>query len=352
MPHDHHFHAHASKKTSSSDILQVTHDHSTPLLEGNETRTRWVVWITLVTMIVELVVGWWTNSMALTADGWHMASHAGALGLTLFGYSFARKYDSDPRFSFGTGKVFALTGFASAIALLVAGVLVSGESVQHMLEPESVEFGTAMWVAIVGLVVNLISAWILSKDELADHHGHHHGHHHDHAHSHTHHDHHHGEVQVQDHNLRGAYLHVIADALTSVLAIVALFLGQQFEGLWFFDPLMGVVGGVIIIRWAVQLSKQTGWVLLSAMPDLELEHKIRHHFEHIDGVEVVDLHLWDMGLGRHCCILSVLSDRPQPCEVYKKSLCEAVSLAHCTIEVLSHDVETCNHPEHSHTEST
>ena len=283
MPHDHHFHAPASNVTSSSDILQVTHSHSTPMLKGNEARTRWVVWITLVTMVVELVVGWWTNSMALTADGWHMASHAGALGLTLFGYSFARKYDSDPRFSFGTGKVFALTGFASAIALFVAGVLVSGESVHHMLDPESVEFGMAMWVAIVGLVVNLICAWILSEDELADHHSHHHGHEHGH-------DHHHDEVQVQDHNLRGAYLHVIADVLTSILAIVALFLGQQFENLWFFDPLMGVVGGVIIIRWALQLSKQTGWILLSAMPDRELEQKIRNHFEHIDGVEVVDFH--------------------------------------------------------------
>lgn len=337
MPHDHHLQTLGANGTSNPDILDVTHDHHTPLLEGNETRTRWVVWITLVTMVVELVVGWWTNSMALTADGWHMAAHAGALGLTLFGYSFARKYDNDPRFSFGTGKVFALTGFASAIALFVAGVLVSGESVHHMLDPESVQFGTAMWVAIVGLVINLVCAWILSKDDLADHHGHEHSHVHG-----------HDEAQAQDHNLRGAYLHVIADALTSVLAIVALFLGQQFESLWFFDPLMGVVGGVVIIRWAVQLSKQTGWILLSAMPDLGLEQKIRHHFEHIDGVEVVDLHLWDMGLGRYCCILSVLCDNPQPCENYKKSLCESVPLAHCTIEVLSNNTETCGKPEHSH----
>lgn len=343
MPHDHHFHS-KSSTTSNPNILNVTHDHKTPILEGNETRTRWVVWLTLATMVVELLVGWWTNSMALTADGWHMASHAGALGLTLFGYSFARKYDSDPRFSFGTGKVFALTGFASAIALFVAGILVSVESVHHMLEPETVAFTTAMWVAIVGLVINLISAWILSKDDLAEQaHGHSHGHH---GHAHAHHD--HGHAHGQDHNLRGAYLHVIADALTSVLAIVALFLGQQFENLWFFDPLMGVVGGVIIIRWALQLGKETGWILLSAMPNQELETQIRHHFDHLDGIEIVDLHLWDMGLGRHCCILSVLSDNPQPCEVYKKSLCESVPLAHCTIEVLSHDEQTCNHPEHTH----
>ena len=343
MPHDHHMHSH-TPKSSSSDILEVTHDHKTPLLKGNEARTRWVVWITLFTMVVELLVGWWTNSMALTADGWHMASHAGALGLTLFGYSFARKYDSDPRFSFGTGKVFALTGFASAIALFVAGVLVAGESVHHMLNPESVEFTTAMWVAIIGLVVNLICAWILSKDELADHHDH--GHHH--GHSHQAHDQSLESATVQDHNLRGAYLHVIADAMTSVLAIIALFLGQQFENLWFFDPLMGVVGGVVIVRWSLQLSRQTGWILLSAMPDRELEHQIRHHFAQMDGVEVVDLHLWDMGLGRHCCILSVLADEPESCEVYKRSLCESVPLAHCTIEVRTHDEQTCNHPEHHH----
>ena len=174
-------------------------------------------------MVAELLVGWWTNSMALTADGWHMASHAGALGLTLFGYSFARKYDSDPRFSFGTGKVFALTGFASAIALFVAGVLVAGESVHHMLNPESVEFTMAMWVAIIGLVVNLICAWILSKDELADHdHGHHHGHAHHHGHSHQAHDESLESAKAQDHNLR-VLIYVIADAMTSVLAIVHCF---------------------------------------------------------------------------------------------------------------------------------
>ena len=349
MPHDHHSHTHAAN-VSNLDILELTHDHKTPLPEGNETRTRWVVWITLFTMAVELVVGWWTNSMALTADGWHMAAHAGALGLTLFGYAFARKHDTDPRFSFGTGKVFALTGFASAIALFVAGALVAAESVHHILEPESIEFTTAMWVAIIGLVVNLVCAWILSKDDLADHH-HHHGHHHGH-HGHAHDAHSHDDSsessQVQDHNLRGAYLHVLADAMTSVLAIIALFLGQQFENLWVMDPLMGVVGGVVIIRWALQLSKQTGWVLLSALPDRRLEHKVRHHFEHMDGVEVVDLHLWDMGLGRHCCVLSVLAEDPQPCEIYKRDLCEAVPLAHCTIEVRSHDERTCNHSEHHH----
>ena len=134
--------------------------------------------------------------------------------------------------------------------------------------------------------------------------------------------------------------------MTSVLAIVALFLGEQFESVWIMDPVMGVVGGVVIIRWAFQLSKQTGWILLSAMPDRGLEHKVRHHFEHVDGVEVVDLHLWDMGLGRHCCVLSVLADDPQPCEVYKRHLCESVPLAHCTIEVRSHDEHTCNHSEH------
>lgn len=341
MPHDHHFHGN-SQQESNPEIFQVRHQHDTPILEGNETRTRWVVWLTLVTMVAELLVGWWTKSMALTADGWHMASHAGALGLTLLGYAFARKYDSDPRFSFGTGKVFALTGFASAIALFVAGVLVGVESVHHMLEPESVEFGTAMWVAIIGLVVNLLSAWLLSQDDSAGHHSH--GHSHGHGHNHGHGD---AEQVGHDHNLRGAYLHVVADALTSVLAIVALFLGQQF-GWWVLDPLMGVVGGVIIVRWSVQLIKDTGWVLLSALPNRELEEKVRHHFAHIEGVEIVDLHLWDMGLDRHCCVVSILAHDPQSPMEYKKSLCQSVALAHCTVEVLNPSDKLLNKHGHSH----
>jgi cation diffusion facilitator family transporter len=346
MPHDHNFHEQSSQ-SANPKILDTKHDHSTPILEKNEARTRWVVWLTLLTMVVELLVGWWTNSMALTADGWHMASHAGALGLTLFGYGFARKYDKDPRFSFGTGKVFALTGFASAIALFVAGVLVAGESIHHMVEPKPIEFGIAMWVAIVGLIVNLLSAWLLSHDESAGHnHGHNHSHNHSqrdpqkdgHDHSHDHgHDatstpHQQESVQGHDHNLRGAYLHVIADALTSVLAIVALFLGQQFDW-WILDPLMGVVGGVIIIRWAIQLTKETGWVLLSALPNREIEHQILQYFSDVEGVEVLDLHLWDLGLSRHCCILSVVSDTLVSPNVYKQGLCDAVALHHCTIEV-------------------
>lgn len=348
MPHDHHFHGKTTNE--NPQVLEAVHEHKTPILEGNEARTRWVVWLTLVTMVVELLVGWWTNSMALTADGWHMASHAGALGLTLFGYRFARKYDQDPRFSFGTGKVFALTGFASAIALFVAGVLVTGESVHHVLDPEDVEFTTAMWVAIIGLVVNLISAWLLSHDESAGH-GHHHGHHHGHDHGdHEHHGDHESE-KGQDHNLRGAYLHVIADALTSVLAIVALFLGQQFDW-WVLDPLMGVVGGVIIVRWAIQLTKDTGWVLLNALPDREIENQVRHHFSHVDGVEVLDLHIWDMGLGRHCCILSVVAEQSIAPNTIKEALCQEVSLHHCTIEVHlrsdlpSGSVDSDHHHEH------
>ena len=347
MPHDHNFSAHTQTEAPTS--LEAIHEHRTPILEGNETRTRWVVWITLVTMVVELVVGFATNSMALIADGWHMASHAGALGLTLFGYNFARKYDNDPRFSFGTGKVFALTGFASASALFMAGILVTAESIHHMLEGDKVnDFAMAMWVAVIGLVINLLSALLLSHDESAGHsHGHSHGHNHDHSHNHseqTHEDASHGH----DHNLKGAYLHVIADALTSVLAIAALFLGKQF-GWWFLDPLMGIVGGVIIIRWAVQLTRETGWVLLNALPNRDVEGRVRHHFEHVPDVDIVDLHIWDLGLGRHCCILSVISDEPKSPNVYKQGLCAEVSLHHCTIEVHRRsdiDASLTEHHEH------
>ncbi len=328
MPHDHSNHTQVVQDPSTMDsipskVKNFGHFHKTPILANNETRTRWVVWLTLVTMFVELGFGWWTNSMALTADGWHMASHAGALALTLFGYAFAKKYDSDPRFSFGTGKVFALTGFASAIALFVAGVMVALESIHHLMNPEDVDFSSAMWVAIIGLVVNLISACLLSEDEASQ------GQHHQHHHHHDHHNH-HGE----DHNLKSAYLHVLADALTSVLAIMALGVGYIFNW-WIFDPLIGVLGGLIIVRWAVQLIKDTSWVLLDARPDMKLEHQLRHHFDHQDGVWITDLHIWDLGLGRYACILTLIAEKPKPTSHYKSEISSLEEFVHCSIEVYS-----------------
>ena len=342
--HDHsHGHDHTSTQTHSpldhvdAQISQYIESHKTPILEKNEQRTRWVVYLTVVTMVVELLVGWWSNSMALTADGWHMASHTGALGLTLFGYSFARRYDGDERFSFGTGKVFALTGFASAIALAVAGVLVAMESFHHMLHPEDVEFTTAMWVAIVGLVINLLSALLLSQDQSSDmqHVGHSHNHSHGHSHSSN-----SMDSAGSDHNLQGAYLHVLADALTSVLAILALALGK-WMGWTVLDPLMGVVGGLVILRWAVQLCKDTGWVLLGAQPNLEIMQRVREHFTEQPNMWITDLHIWDLGLSRYACVLSVVDAEPKPVDYYKTVLRGIAPFAHINVEIHPLEQECC-----------
>ena len=206
-----------------------------PDFSGNEQRTRIVVLITAVMMVVELVVGYWTNSMALTADGWHMATHAGALGLALVGYWYARSRDGDARFNFGTGKVFSLTAFASAIVLGIVAIDILVESGTRLLMPLEIDFNEALPVAVLGLLINVVCALILQGGD-GNHHGHSHGHSHGHGHA-------------RDENLRAAYLHVLADALTSLCAIVALLAGRHL-GWTFLDPLMGVVGGLVITRWA------------------------------------------------------------------------------------------------------
>jgi cation diffusion facilitator family transporter len=313
-------------------VQRHTFSHETPILVQNERRTRWVVFLTIITMMIELLIGWYTNSMALMADGWHMATHAGALGLTLFGYWFARKYDDDPRFSFGTGKVFALTGFASAIALAIAGILVAGESLHHMLNPENINFDMAMKTAVLGLVVNLISAMLLANDEATELGDQSHGHSHGHSH---------------DHNLRGAYLHVVADALTSVLAIVALALGKWF-GWVILDPVIGILGGIIICRWALSLCKDTAWVLLDAEDSTDIMDAVYECIVQEDTTWIVDLHIWDLGLGRRACVLSVVSKEPKSPDFYKAQLANVGSFFHINVEVFSFIDEPKYRLEHSH----
>lgn len=334
------------------EVSRFQISHKTPILDKNEKRTRLVVIITLLTMFVELAVGYWTHSMALTADGWHMGSHAGAMALSLFGYAFARKYDDDPRFSFGTGKVFALTGFASALALGLAGFAVALDSIHHMIAPEDIDFNTAIWVTVIGLVINLICAFILGADQAAEngehgHSGHSHGHTHGHDHS--------GE----DLNLKGAYLHVLADALTSLLAIVALVLGKFF-GWVILDPLIGIVGGAVICKWAVQLLRATSWVLLDAQDDTKLTTDICERLSVDDQVWVVDIHLWDLGLGRKACLLSLVDREPKAVQYYREQLKEVASFFHVTVEVIEYGVgehnrsflaakdSTHSHENHSH----
>ena len=317
---------------TGSDLLSQfrhSHDHGAATA-SHETKTRWVVALTFAMMVAELVVGYATNSLALTADGWHMATHAGALGMAAFAYWFARRRSGSNVFSFGTGKVHALAGYTSAIVLALIALLMVVESLRRFLSPERVSFSVALPVAVVGLVVNLISVRLLHADE--DHHddrGEH-----DHAHDdQAHHGHGHGHGHAQDHNLRAAYVHVLADALTSVLAILAL-LGGRYFGWTFLDAAMGIVGGLVIARWSYGLCRQAAKQLLDVVPSEALAQRIRDRIETaFVGSNVVDLHLWDIGPSARACIVSVAAANPVAPATYRDALASIVSLQHVTIEV-------------------
>lgn len=285
----------------------------------NERKTWWVVVLTAAMMVVEIAGGWWFGSMALLADGWHMSTHAGAIGIAAFAYRYARHHATDDRYTFGTGKVGELAGFASAIVLAMVAVLIAYESVIRLFSPVAVNYTQATLIAVVGLGVNLLSVWLL------DHHDDHSSHH-DHAHSHEDHVHHH----AHDTNLRAAYLHVVADALTSILAIFALLAGS-YLGWTFLDPLMGIVGGAVILNWSVSLMRASSRVLLDAVPDDTLRDKILQKLE-VNGDRVSDLHLWRLGPGHTGVIVAIVSERPLPAEHYKRALAEIVGLSHVTVE--------------------
>lgn len=268
-------------------------------LAGNERRTRIVVLITFVTMVVELAVGRWTGSMALWADGWHMASHAGALGLTLFGYAYARKHATNPRFTFGVGKVFSLVGFGSAIALSLVSLEMVWESAARLITPVEIDFEQALPVAVIGLVVNLVCAFVLMKDETQPNggHGHDHGHGHGHGYGHGH------DATHGDHNLRAAFLHVVADALTSVAAIGAL-LGGKALGWDALDPIMGIIGGALVARWGVLLVRDTARVLLDER--LEALHaRALEAIEALPDVEAPSVQVWQLGPSAVACAVSL-----------------------------------------------
>lgn len=308
------------------------HDHvfddSNPVAERS---TRIVMWITLAMMVIEIVAGWWYNSMALQADGWHMSSHAVAIGLSAFAYAAARRYARDPRFAFGTWKMEVLGGFASAIALLgVAGVMVVG-SVQRLLAPEPIHYQEAMVVAVIGLLVNLVCAWILGQAHHHGHGGHHHGHHgHEHLHGH---DHAHGGSHA-DLNLRSAYLHVVADAATSVLAIAALLGGWMFGWSWL-DPVMGVVGAVLVAVWAKGLIADTGKVLLDREMDHPVVDEIREVMEADGGLtRVTDLHVWRVGKNVYSCAVAVYTqDAGLTVVQLRERLAVHEEIVHSTIEI-------------------
>jgi cation diffusion facilitator family transporter len=376
-----------------------------------ERRTRWVVLITLAMMVGELLVGWWSGSMALTADGWHMGTHAGALSLTALAYWFARTRANHDAFAFGTGKVYALAGFTSGLLLGLVALWMAVEGTLRLASPRQVDFGDAIWVAVLGLIVNLGCALLLGDSHDHGHghgHDHGHGHAHDHGHGHAHgktaqipakaaehdhahddhhhahddHDHDHGHddhdhahddhapareaaaprlatsvtsptvakephapsstatapsstgtaAASSDHNLRAAYLHIVADAVTSVLAIAALLLGR-YAGLWFADPAMGIIGGAVILVWAVGLCRQAGHQLLDVTTSPELETWVRTQLEAIDDVRVADLHVWEVGPGQHGCVVSLVTSTPRDVDHYRKALLSSTAIAHLTVEI-------------------
>ena len=277
--------------------------------EQGEKRVLTVLGLTLVTMVVEIAAGFIFNSMALTADGWHMGTHAAAFGITIFAYRYARKNARNPRFSFGTGKVSVLGGFASAVALGVVAVLMSIESIHRIISPQEIRFNEAIWVAVIGLVVNLISAVLLKGEH------HHHGH-----------DHH------EDHNLKAAYFHVLADALTSIAAIVALVFGRMF-GWTILDPIMGMVGSLVITKWAIGLMKETSGILLDGSVSPEFFEKIREKVEAEASLIVTDLHVWAVAPGHYAVILSVESSNDWKPDAVKVLIDGMGHLVHVNVEV-------------------
>jgi cation diffusion facilitator family transporter len=289
----------------------------------NERRTWLVIALTAVMMVAEIAAGAAFGSMALLADGFHMATHAGALTISALAYLYARRHAGDGRFSFGTGKLGDLAAFASAIVLALIALLIGYESVLRVITPVAIRFDEAIAVAVLGLSVNLLSAWLLHE---RGHHGHDHHHHHGaagHAHHHDH--------DPRDHNLRSAYLHVLADALTSVLAIAGLVAGRAYGWIWM-DPLMGIVAALVIARWSWGLVRDSGAVLLDVVPEGGLADTIRVALEQDDD-RVSDLHLWRIGPGHLAVIVALVSDRPRAPEHYKAKLAGLPQLSHVTLEV-------------------
>jgi cation diffusion facilitator family transporter len=290
---------------------QHHHSFGTHLRTRGERRTLWVVGLTLTMMTVEIAAGTVLGSMALLADGWHMGTHAAALSVAVFAYVYARRHADDPRYSFGTGKVGALGGFSSATGLAVVAFLIFGESAQRLASPVAIRFDEAIAVACVGLAVNVICALLLREyhpEEGLAGHAHH------------------------DHNLRGAYLHVLADALTSLLAIAALSTGKFFGWTWM-DPIMGLVGSVVIARWSYGLLRDTSRVLLDAEAPEERLAEIREVIEADADARVADLHVWRVGPRHLAAIVSLVAHDPREPDHYKRLLRAQRDLVHVTVEV-------------------
>jgi len=298
----------------------------------NERRTWFVVILTVGAVVAEIAAGSIFGSMALLADGWHMGTHAAALGIAGGAYLFARQHAHDPRFTFGTGKFGDLAAFSSALILGIIAVQIAYESVVRLTSPVPIVYGEAIAVAILGLIVNVVSAFLL-RDSHDHQHGHAHAHDHDHGDHHHDHDHHH-----RDNNFRAAYVHVLADAATSVLAIAALTLAMHTGWAWA-DPAVGLVGSVVIASWAYMLIRDAGSVLLDVSADRKLERTIRTRLEAGED-RVTDLHVWQVGPGHCAAVISLVSEAPLEPAAYKQRLHDLKALSHVTVEV-----ERCPHHE-------
>jgi cation diffusion facilitator family transporter len=298
------------------NLYKWQHNHRFNVEDVRSERNTWrVIFLTITMMVIEIAAGYYYGSMALLADGWHMGTHAAALGITAFTYWYARKHADNPDYSFGTGKVGVLGGFASAIVLFIVALLIAAESFDRIIHPVQIHFNEALIVAIIGLVVNLISALLLEG-------GHQHSHEHDHDDGSVHH----------DHNLRAAYLHVIADALTSVLAIIALLAGK-FLGWVFLDPVIGIVGALVISKWSFGLLKDTSAILLDRGVDQEMVEKIKTAIEQDSDNRVSDIHVWIVGSHQLSTIISIVTHFPKDPEHYKNLLTGFKDLVHVTVEV-------------------
>ena len=317
--------------------------------DRHERRTWLVVALTAVMMVVEIVAGTIFGSMALVADGWHMSTHAAALAISALAYLFARRHAADPRFSFGTGKFGELAAFASALILAVVALMIAYESAARLLSPVPIQFAEATVVAFIGLAVNLASAWLLFDE---DHH-HHHGHAHDdddHDHG-AHDDHHDGHEHERGHahhhagghdtNIRAAYMHVLADALTSVLAIVALLAGRLFGWVWL-DPVIGLLGAIVITHWSWGLLRSAAAVLLDMVPNPRLAALLRDRLE-VGGDKVADLHLWRLGPGHTGVTVSIVTHDPLRPSDYRQRLTGIEGLSHVTIEVHACEAAHASH---------
>jgi cation diffusion facilitator family transporter len=309
-------HQHSIRKWQHSHIFGQGN------IRAGEKRTVIVILITASMMVIEIISGVLFGSMALLADGLHMASHTAALGISAFAYYYARKHSKDERFSFGTGKVNALAGFSSAILLVVFALMMVWESINRFLDPVDIIFNQAIIVAILGLLVNAVSYFILSGRQNLNHSVDKGTHGHDHS----------------DHNLKAASLHVLADALTSIFAIVAL-LTAKYIGLIWMDPLMGVVGAVLVTRWSIGLVRDTGGILLDRQASMEIQNQIRNSIESYDGNKIADLHIWSIGPDIYNAIVSVVTDFPKQPDHYKKMIPENIGIVHTTIEVHKCDGE-------------